>query len=48
MIKLDNEAKKLAKKALLKPKFIRTQVEQVIVTMYKRGSCSKVNKNKYF
>ncbi|MEL3711629.1 hypothetical protein RUT98_06555 [Staphylococcus borealis] len=48
MIKLDNEAKLLARKALLKPKFLRTQVENVIIIMIKREVYCKGSKKKSF
>lgn len=36
MIKLDNVAKKIAIKALLKPQFLRSPEEQALVAMYSR------------
>ncbi|MBF2758415.1 MULTISPECIES: hypothetical protein [unclassified Staphylococcus] len=48
MIKLDHDAKKLARKALLKPKFLRTHVENVIITMIKREVYCKGSKKKIF
>ncbi|SUM42834.1 Uncharacterised protein [Staphylococcus petrasii] len=48
MIKLDNAAKKIAIKALLKPPFVRTPEEQALAAMYSRAIWIKKYKGKKY
>ncbi|GGG95977.1 MULTISPECIES: hypothetical protein [Staphylococcus] len=48
MIKLDNKAKKIAIKALLKPSFLRSPEEHAMAMIYSRTIWMKIHKGKKY